>query len=468
MKNTSKKILTSLLTLALTFVFVTGAVEIFAMSSGHPVIARVLGSDGDYVPPTPTPTPTPTPAEKKSNPLSAKGKTVNVTIAALSSKSQTIARKKAITVSNAKGTVTYSKRSGNNKITINRSTGKITVKKGLGKGTYKLKVNVKASGNSSYKAKTVSVTVTIKVVTASNPMTVSANTVDLSIEDVETTDAEIAVSDALNISKAKGTVTYKKTIGSEGVSVDPSTGRITLDKGLPAGTYKVEIKVSDSGNSKYKSGSRLVIVTIKVKDPSAPDEGNVKLDNRIIMTMTAKGSNSLVLKWNKADGAEGYDIFLNKCSKTSKFRKVKSVSAGTTVWTKKGLRRNTGYKALVKAWKKVDGKKQYFRSSTQAHAFTAGVSGRYTNSKSVSVNRREILLKGDGSFKIKARVNKLRSSKQLMPASHIKPIRYYSGNNKVATVSKRGVITAQSKGTCRIFVIASNGSYKTILVTVLD
>ena len=55
-----------------------------------------------------------------------------------------------------------------------------------------------------------------------------------------------------------------------------------------------------------------------------------------------------------------------------------------------------------------------------------------------------------------------------MPGSHIKKIRYYSGNNKVATVSKRGVITAQGKGTCRIYVIASNGAYKTILVTVLD
>lgn len=466
MKKTSKKILTSLLTLALTFVFVTGAVEIFAMSSGHPVIASVLGSDGDYVPPTP-PSP-PTPAEKKSNPMSAKGKTVNVTIAALSSKSQTISRKKAIAISNAKGTVTYAKKSGNNKITINRSTGKITVKKGLGKGTYKLRVNVKASGNSSYKAKTVTVTVTIKVVTASNPMTVSANPVNLTVDDVATEDAEISLADAVDVEKAKGTVTYKMTIGSEGISVDPSSGRITVDQGLAPGTYKVEIKVRASGNSKYKSGSKYVIVTIRIKDPSAPDAGSIKLDNRLILTMTAKGSSSLVLKWNKAKGAQGYDIFLNKCGKTTKFRKVKSVSAGKTVWTKKGLRKATGYKAVVKAWKKVNGKKKYFKVSTAAHAFTSGVSGAYTNSRSVSVNRREILLKGDGSFRIKANVKKLRSGKKLMPGSHIKKIRYYSGNNKVATVSKRGVITAQGKGTCRIYVIASNGAYKTILVTVLD
>ena len=41
--------------------------------------------------------------------------------------------------------------------------GNITVKKGLKKGTYKIKVNVTAAGNTTYKAVTKAVTVTIKV-----------------------------------------------------------------------------------------------------------------------------------------------------------------------------------------------------------------------------------------------------------------------------------------------------------------
>ena len=53
----------------------------------------------------------------------------------------------------------------NKKITIAKKTGKVTVKKGLKKGTYKVKVIVKAKGNTNYKAsavKTVTFTIRIK------------------------------------------------------------------------------------------------------------------------------------------------------------------------------------------------------------------------------------------------------------------------------------------------------------------
>ncbi|MBQ9518113.1 MAG: cadherin repeat domain-containing protein [Eubacterium sp.] len=100
---------------------------------------------------------------KKANPITAKGKTKTVKYATVKKKNVTVARKDAITVSKGKGTITYTKSSGNKKIVIDKKTGKITVKKGLKKGTYKVKVKVKAAGNATYKAKTVTVTVTIKV-----------------------------------------------------------------------------------------------------------------------------------------------------------------------------------------------------------------------------------------------------------------------------------------------------------------
>ena len=101
--------------------------------------------------------------EKYTNTLSAKAKKPTVKYSKLKKKTQYITRKEAITVSNAKGTVNYTKSSGNKKITVDKKTGKITVKKGLKKGTYKVKVKVKAAGTSAYKSKTVTVTVTIKV-----------------------------------------------------------------------------------------------------------------------------------------------------------------------------------------------------------------------------------------------------------------------------------------------------------------
>ncbi len=100
---------------------------------------------------------------KYANTLTVKAKKPTVKYSKLKKKNQTIAVKNAMTVSKAKGTVTYTKSSGNKKITINKKTGKITVKKGLKKGTYKVKVKVKAAGNTTYKATTKIVTVTIKV-----------------------------------------------------------------------------------------------------------------------------------------------------------------------------------------------------------------------------------------------------------------------------------------------------------------
>ena len=100
--------------------------------------------------------------DKKANTLKASGKTATVKYSSLKSKNQTVSQSKAFDVSKAKGKVTYSKSSGESKITVS-SAGKITVKKGLKKGTYKVKVKVKAAGNDTYKAATKTVTVTIKV-----------------------------------------------------------------------------------------------------------------------------------------------------------------------------------------------------------------------------------------------------------------------------------------------------------------
>ena len=71
--------------------------------------------------------------------------------------------KKAITVKNSKGSVTFKKVSGSKYLTINKK-GKITVRKGkYKKQTFKLKVKVTAKGTSNYKSKSKTVTVKIKI-----------------------------------------------------------------------------------------------------------------------------------------------------------------------------------------------------------------------------------------------------------------------------------------------------------------
>ena len=99
---------------------------------------------------------------KAANTMKVKGKTATVKYTKVKKKVQTLKRSAVISLTGAKGTVTYVKSSGNKKITISKA-GKVTVKKGLKKGTYKVKVKVKAAGNTNYKALTKIVTFTIKV-----------------------------------------------------------------------------------------------------------------------------------------------------------------------------------------------------------------------------------------------------------------------------------------------------------------
>ena len=101
--------------------------------------------------------------DKYKNPLTVKAKAVNVKFNNLKKKNQVIKQKNAVTVSKAQGKVTYAKTSGNKKITVNKKNGNITVAKGLKKGTYKIKIKITAAGNSTYKAGSKTVTVTIKV-----------------------------------------------------------------------------------------------------------------------------------------------------------------------------------------------------------------------------------------------------------------------------------------------------------------
>ena len=93
--------------------------------------------------------------EKANNPLSIKGKTAAVKSKKLKKKAQKLAVTKVITFTKkGQGKLTYTKASGNKKITISKTTGKVTVRKGLKKGTYKVKVKVNAAGNSNYNAST--------------------------------------------------------------------------------------------------------------------------------------------------------------------------------------------------------------------------------------------------------------------------------------------------------------------------
>ena len=99
---------------------------------------------------------------KAKNTMTVKAKTKTVKYSTAKKKNVTVPKSNAMTVSKPQGTVTYTKSSGSSKITINKKTGKITVKKGISKGTYKVKIKVKAAGDTNYQS--ITKTITIKII----------------------------------------------------------------------------------------------------------------------------------------------------------------------------------------------------------------------------------------------------------------------------------------------------------------
>ena len=201
-----------------------------------------------------------------------------------------------------------------------------------------------------------------------------------------------------------------------------------------------------------------------------------KVRTPILSKMTAKGKRSLKISWTGTENADGYDVFLSRCNhgkKKTVMKKVKTIKSNEDAkytWTKKHLKKKKAYKAVVKAWTMKDGKKTYVKTGPSMHAYTSGGTRLYSNPKSVKVKETSVTLAVDegtnNTYKIKAKVRKVKKGKRLMPKAHAPKLRYLSSDKKIATVSKSGKITARGKGKCKIYVFAVNGVGKTVSVTV--
>lgn len=182
--------------------------------------------------------------------------------------------------------------------------------------------------------------------------------------------------------------------------------------------------------------------------------------SKIRLKATGK-STSIKLTWKKVSGATGYIIYGSKCG--TKMKKIKTIKgASKKTYTQKKLKAGKFYKYIVVAYKVVDGKQVVLATSKSAHAMTTKNS-KYSNPKSVKLNVSKVTLKKGKSKTIKASYVMPKNKKQKV---HIKKFRYESSNTSVATVSSKGKIKAKKKGKATIYVIAQNGVYKTIKVTV--
>lgn len=197
----------------------------------------------------------------------------------------------------------------------------------------------------------------------------------------------------------------------------------------------------------------------KIINNTDTDKTDIKASSFLPMMPKATGKKKkIVLKWKKYNGADGYIIYGAPCG--SKLKKLKTVtSPNKTKLTFKKLKKGKYYKYVVVAYKKSGGKKVVLANSKSVHCTTLG--GKKGNPSAVKYKKSSINLKKGKAFKLKP---KLVSDKRV--AVHISKFRYESSAPAVASVNSKGKIKAKKKGSAYIYIIAQNGKYKKIKITV--
>jgi len=157
-----------------------------------------------------------------------------------------VARKPGVTVKAGNETLRSTQ------YTVTYPIGRINV------GTYTVKVELKngyiGSGSASF-----------KITKAPNSMKITDKALTQTISKNEKQATVIDIKKCFTVSNAAGTVTYKKTAGSNYVTVDSKTGKLTVQKGTPRSTQTVKIQVTAAGNNNYLAKSITKVVKVVVE-----------------------------------------------------------------------------------------------------------------------------------------------------------------------------------------------------------
>lgn len=275
---------------------------------------------------------------------------------------------------------------------------------------------------------------------------------------------EITVT-AGNKNKIAGKADPVLTYTAKGLVGKDTLSGITVRRkaGEKAGIYPITVSQASGSNLNYRITFRKGIFTIEQADQSKLSGKAVYRLKLPIFFATGKAQkNSIVVSWRKYPGAAGYDVFWCYCDGSINYKKAGTVKNGKLSMTHKNLRSNREYKYFVAAYKMVKGRKIYIAKSNEMHV--AMKQARTTNAVSIKVNRTTVILKPGKTFRLKCQLTGENRKKKLL--SHSSPYRYYTTNSKIATVSQNGVIRAKAKGSCSIYILASNGVYKRVTVKV--
>lgn len=275
---------------------------------------------------------------------------------------------------------------------------------------------------------------------------------------------EITVT-AGNKNKIAGKADPVLTYTAKGLVGKDTLSGITVRRkaGEKAGIYPITVSQASGSNPNYRITFRKGIFTIEQADQSKLSGKAVYRLKLPVFFATGKvQKNSIVVSWRKYTGAAGYDVFWRYCDGSINYKKAGTIKNGKLSMTHKNLKSNREYKYFVAAYKMVKGRKIYIAKSNEMHV--AMKQARTTNAVSIKVNRTTVILKAGKTFRLKCQLTGENRKKKLI--SHSSSYHYYTTSSKIATVSQNGVIRAKAKGSCSIYILASNGVYKRVTVKV--
>lgn len=249
------------------------------------------------------------------------------------------------------------------------------------------------------------------------------------------------------------TVTLKNTETGEITEAVTDKDGVAVLKANEAGKYQIYVSVSPYAYFVVPS-AEIEVKEAQKPDPKPTDTPKPAAKVQVMMAQATTTKTSATVSWTKAANATSYRIYGTKCG--GNYKLLKKVSANTTKWTQKGLKKGTAYKYYVVAY----GKNGKTAKSDTLHVNTTG--GKYGAVKAITVNKKTVSLKAGKKVTLKATVTN--NGKKL--TNHVSKVRYASSNTAVATVNAKGVITAKKKGTCYVYCYAESGKSCKVKVTV--
>ncbi len=184
--------------------------------------------------------------------------------------------------------------------------------------------------------------------------------------------------------------------------------------------------------------------------------------------VTRQSSHCLRIQWKQVEGASGYVVYRKNPGKKH-YKKVKTITKGKTVkWKDKKVKPGKTYTYVLKSYKKVNGKKVYSKYSDWVSAKADRRTDKKVNVGKVKLKKNLTLgirMTGKCGAKLTPKKYKKGKGKKVIT----KKLRYRTNNTSIATVDKKGVVTAGiNTGSCYIYVTAHNGMTAKMKVTVVD